>query len=784
MYDRISKSTRTIASRNQWKQPGRWVPLLCLLISMLLAGMAQAKDLLPRRAAQKEDANYSLPQGTVVERVVLKFHEGTRVRWRDKVLIALDRDERQETEIARLGLTEAQIDADVAQAQLLVAVEPQALGIVPLLTTKEETLDQYKARGEQLSGEQLADLNLYFEVQLQPGTTYGKVEELLAELNRLLSVEIAYAEPPAEPAAVAQSFLPATELVTPSFQNQQGYLNAAPQGIDALYAWGISGGKGQGVKIIDLEWAWRTTHEDMPPFFYTGGTQSASINDRNHGTAVMGEMVAKDNGIGVTGIANQAQAGYESFASQSTPSAITNASVAAGSGNVLLLEIHRQGPANGSPCDQNCNPGQCDYIAIEYWQADYDAIAAATANGRIVVEAAGNGSSNLDDPAYMNLFNRGVRDSKAILVAASLSTNLSPTCWTNWGSRIDAHGWGENVVTMGYGNLYNGGTEDQWYTNTFSGTSSASPIVTGAAASLQGAARAASLADRSPLAMRQLIASTGTPQNPNAKNIGPRPNLRAAMIQLRSTCTANATTLCLQGNRFKAQVTWKNGGVSNPGFAMPYSNEGGYFHFGGANNPEVGVKVFDGRPLNGKYWVFHSALTSLEYTLTVTDLVTGVVRTYNKAAGSACGGADGGAFNGLAASTGSPEKLAVPLDVEPLPVTQTVTKAVTEASCTPTATSVCAHSGRFRIEVKRGGVAQPAVTFTDISGVFWFFSSTNPEVAVKVIDGTPVNGRYWVFFGPLTDQAYQVVVTDTNTGTVKTYNSPPPYCGIADTNAF
>jgi hypothetical protein len=332
---------------------------------------------------------------------------------------------------------------------------------------------------------------------------------------------------------------------------------------------------------------------------------------------------------------------------------------------------------------------------------------------------------------------------------------------------------------MGYGNLYNGGTEDQWYTNTFSGTSSASPIVTGAAASLQGAARAAGLPDRTPLAMRQLITSTGTPQDPNSKNIGPRPNLRAALNQLQPLCVANSTTLCFQGNRFKAQVTWRNGGPSNPGFAIPYSNEGGFFWFSGSTNPEVGVKVLDGRPVNGKWWIFHGALTTLEYTLTVTDMTNGVVKTYFKAAGGVCGGADAGAFS--IASQSSSNGIAVPLDVEPVDVKP---KAVTKALCTPTSTSVCLLGSRFRVEVKRSGVAQPAVLLTSQSGVFWFFSSTNPEVAVKVLDGTPVNGRYWVFFAPLTDQIYQVVVTDTNTGAVKTYNSPPPYCGIADTSAF
>ncbi|WNZ64073.1 S8 family serine peptidase [Myxococcus sp. MxC21-1] len=245
---------------------------------------------------------------------------------------------------------------------------------------------------------------------------------------------------------------------------------------------------------------------------------------------MLGEIVGVANGFGVTGIAHAARAGYEAIGAQSAASAIANAAVAAGAGGVVLIELHRLGPPNSTPC--TCNFGQCDYIAMEYWQAEFDAIVQATLNGVVVVEAAGNGSSNLDDAAYNNAFNRDVRDSGAIVVAAGSSQGRAPMCWTNYGSRPDVHGWGENVVTLGYGDRFNGGSENTYYTATFSGTSSASPIITGAAASLQGALQARGRFPLSPLALRDVLSSTGSAQAPDARRIGPRPNLRAALNRL------------------------------------------------------------------------------------------------------------------------------------------------------------------------------------------------------------------------------------------------------------
>jgi hypothetical protein len=77
------------------------------------------------------------------------------------------------------------------------------------------------------------------------------------------------------------------------------------------------------------------------------------------------------------------------------------------------------------------------------------------------------------------------------------------------------------------------------------------------------------------------------------------------------------------------------------------------------------------------------------------------------------------------------------------------------------------------------------LTGTADTGFFWFFDPANLELAVKVLDGTAVNGHFWVFFGALTDVRYIVTVFDTRTGAVRNYSNPQgQLCGQADVAAF
>ena len=112
-------------------------------------------------------------------------------------------------------------------------------------------------------------------------------------------------------------------------------------------------------------------------------------------------------------------------------------------------------------------------------------------------------------------------------------------------------------------------------------------------------------------------------------------------------CTANATTLCLNNARFQARVTFSvpSQGITNaPAQAVPLTGDTGYFWFFSANNVEITLKVVDGRAFNGFFWAFYAALSDVAYTITITDMDTGAVKSYSNSQGSLASVADVRAF--------------------------------------------------------------------------------------------------------------------------------------------
>ncbi len=323
---------------------------------------------------------------------------------------------------------------------------------------------------------------------------------------------------------------PSCPLNTPSFESYQGYLGPAPHGIDAPAAWRW-GMRGQGIWFADVEGGWNAKHEDLPGDRITH-VVGREINDpgwRSHGTAVLGEVVGKDNGKGVVGIAPDVERVFTaSIGSTSPANAIDTAARKLRPGDVLLIELQTTGPRGR-------------YLPMEWYDDVYDAVRAATDRGVVIIEAAGNGNENLDHDSYKRKFDRTKRDSGAIMIGAGGPPrdgfrDREKLDFSNYGSRVDVQGWGRMVATLDYGDLQQceDGSDDwrytdRHYTNQFSGTSSASPIVAGAAVLVQGLAKQRGKV-LTPRALRDLLAKTGTPQaGDTKKHIGPRPNLARAI---------------------------------------------------------------------------------------------------------------------------------------------------------------------------------------------------------------------------------------------------------------
>ena len=91
------------------------------------------------------------------------------------------------------------------------------------------------------------------------------------------------------------------------------------------------------------------------------------------------------------------------------------------------------------------------------------------------------------------------------------------------------------------------------------------------------------------------------------------------------------------------------------------------------------------------------------------------------------------------------------------------------STCTADGDTLCLNNGRFKVEATfNASGAQPAsahvVKLTDETGYLWFFSATNVEAVIKVLNGCGSNNRYWVFAGGLTNVRTVITITDTKTG--------------------
>ncbi len=252
-------------------------------------------------------------------------------------------------------------------------------------------------------------------------------------------------------------------------------------------------------------------------------------------------------------------------------------------------------------------------------------------------------------------------------------------------------------------------------------------------------------------------------------------------------CAPTEFTRCLRDGRFSVSVRWKVPESGEQGLArvLPGTDDSAFFWFFSDANLELIVKVLDGVGLNDHHWLFYGSLSNVEYWIEAKDHQAGTTRIFHNPPLELCGDADTRAFpeplaGGLAVGDSS---VSVPLDTDPK--TRSSAKAL---ACEPSHTQLCLLD-RFAVSVdwqtSEGSGVGTALPFTDETGLFWFFNDQNIELAVKVLDARDINDRFWVFFGALSDVAYQVKVVDTVTGAEKVYRNPQGnLCGQSDTDAF
>ena len=158
---------------------------------------------------------------------------------------------------------------------------------------------------------------------------------------------------PLVPIQSTRSKVLADEVTAPQdLEKDQGYLDPAPGGMDIRYAWAQNGGRGENVKIIDIENNWNLSHSDLQAatanlLIYQKGFDSDPADDIDHGTAVLGEIIAASDGVGITGIASSAQLGLinpqTSASTNDLSAAVSKAASVLGPGDVILVEQAGQG---------------------------------------------------------------------------------------------------------------------------------------------------------------------------------------------------------------------------------------------------------------------------------------------------------------------------------------------------------------------------------------------------------------------------------------------------------
>jgi hypothetical protein len=105
--------------------------------------------------------------------------------------------------------------------------------------------------------------------------------------------------------------------------------------------------------------------------------------------------------------------------------------------------------------------------------------------------------------------------------------------------------------------------------------------------------------------------------------------IRIDPVLAQTNCVPSATAMCLQGDRFKVEATFKTAdGTSGTAQTVRLTDDSGYLWFFAAGNVETIVKVLNGCGLTQHFWVFAGGLTNVQVMIKVTDTQNAISKSY------------------------------------------------------------------------------------------------------------------------------------------------------------
>lgn len=185
----------------------------------------------------------------------------------------------------RLGAGVGGVHADVDEVALAAAaLGAEWHGMFDALG--EARLTSMRSNAERVLKKEVPDLCTWFRVELGAG---ARGLDVVNALNRLDVVEIAYL-----------ASLPAVAPVPPDYTPSQQYLGQPPIGIGVDQVRHLPGGTGAGVRFVDIEYQFNSSHLDLAPVARIGPPEIDLFPESDHGTAVLGQIVSLNKPAGPT----------------------------------------------------------------------------------------------------------------------------------------------------------------------------------------------------------------------------------------------------------------------------------------------------------------------------------------------------------------------------------------------------------------------------------------------------------------------------------------------------